>query len=149
MTAAKAKGTRWESALRDYFRALGVPAYRPAQEGRLDVGDLHGIAPFVGQAKDWKDTVSALREGTDGAEAQARHAGEDYGVAFVKRARAGTERGYAVMTVRTFARVLRRLQRAESMLSRADPHAYDEHLAQTAAERLDDGYITREDAPNA
>jgi hypothetical protein len=128
VTAAKAKGTRWESALREYLRGLGIPAYRPAQEGRADVGDLHGLDPFVGQAKDWKDTVAALRVGTDGAEAQARHAGRDYGVNFVKRSRAATERGYAVMTVRTFGLVLKRLQAAENALAFSSPQAYQSHL---------------------
>jgi hypothetical protein len=126
--ANKGKGTRWESALRDYFRGLGLNAYRPAQEGRDDVGDLHGLDPFVGQAKDWKDTVSALRVGTDGAEVQARNAHRDYGVNFVKRARTGTGRGYAVMTVRTFALVLTRLRRAEDLLATKLPKDYEAHL---------------------
>jgi hypothetical protein len=131
---AKAKGTRWESALRDYFRAHGIPAYRPAQEGRLDVGDLHGLDPFVGQAKDYADTTTALRVGTDGATAQAENAGRDYGVAFVKRARAAVWRGYAVMTVQTFVYLLKRLQRAETALAKADPAAYHCHLSDVAGE---------------
>jgi hypothetical protein len=114
----KAKGTRWESAVRDFFRSVGIPAYRATQEGRLDVGDLHGLDPFVGQAKDYADTVTALRVGVEGAEVQARNAGRDYGVAFVKRARASTERGYAVLTIGTFAKVLRRLREAEDELAR-------------------------------
>ena len=61
--ARKAKGTRAESGTRDRLRAWGVRAYRPAQEGRLDVGDLHGVEPFVLQVKDWTDTTAALREG--------------------------------------------------------------------------------------
>lgn len=130
MSAAKAKGTAWESALRDYLRTMGLPAYRPAQEGRFDTGDLHGLEPFIGQAKNWKDTVAALRVGTEGAEAQAAHAGQDYGVNFVKRARAGTDRGYAVMTVRTFAAVLVRLRLAEDLLARQAPEHYAAHLAQ-------------------
>lgn len=126
--AAKAKGTRWERDLREFFRSLAIGAYRPAQEGFRDVGDLHGLDPFVGQAKDWKDTVAALRVGTDGAEVQARNAGRDYGVNFVKRARAGVAKGYAVMSVSTFALVLKRLQAAETALAAASPTAYDQHL---------------------
>ena len=133
--ARKAKGTRWESALRTFFRLLGIPAYRATQEGRLDVGDLHGLDPFVGQAKDYADTVTALRVGVDGAEVQAQNAGRDYGVAFVKRARASVSRGYAVMTVRTFALVLLRLQRAETALAKADPAAYRSHVVQTETDR--------------
>lgn len=117
--AQKAKGTRWESALRDYLRSVGLPAYRPAQEGRLDVGDLHGLDPFVGQAKDYADTVTALRVGVDGAEVQARNAGRDFGVAFVKRARKPVAQGYAVVSVETFARVLERLRKAEDEVARS------------------------------
>jgi hypothetical protein len=126
----KAKGTRWESALRDFFRAAGLPAYRPAQEGRLDVGDLHGLDPFVGQAKDYADTVTALRVGVDGAELQAGNAGRSFGVAFVKRARASTARGYAVTSVETFARLLLRLRAAEDRLAHADAESYDAHRAE-------------------
>lgn len=126
--ANKAKGTRWESALRDYLRDAGIDAYRPAQEGRADVGDLHGVDPFIGQAKDWRDLAAALREGVDGAQIQARNAGRAYGVAFVKRARAATGRGYAVMTVDTFVRVLRRLRDAEDALAWHSPARYGEHI---------------------
>lgn len=125
--ANKAKGTRWESDVRNYLRDLGIPAYRPAPEGRLDVGDIHGIDPFVGQAKDWKDIVAALRVGLDGANQQAASAGRDYGVNFVKRARAGTARGYAVLDIETFGRVLKRLQAAETSLAWAAPAQYAQH----------------------
>lgn len=114
MSAAKAKGTRWETALVRFFRERGIEAYRPAQEGFRDVGDLHGLAPFVGQAKDWKSWESAIREGLDGAEVQKARAGHPFGVAFVKRARRGPGQGYAVMTVETWAEVLARLRAAES-----------------------------------
>ena len=125
----KAKGTRWERDLRDYFRSVGIQAYRPAQEGRGDVGDLHGLAPFVGQAKDWEDTVAALRVGTDGAQVQAKNAREPYGVNFVKRRRAAVEKGYAVMPVATFARLLLRLRSAESLLAALNFEVYEDHLA--------------------
>lgn len=105
----KRKGTAWEVALRDFLNealdGLGK-VYRPAQEGYKDTGDLHGLSPFIGQAKNWKDLPAALREGTDGAEKQATHAGETYGVAFIKRARRSTGEGYAVMKVRDFAAFL-------------------------------------------
>lgn len=116
MSAAKARGTRWETALVRAFRAVGIHAFKPHQEGRQDVGDLHGLSPFIGQAKDWRSWEDAIREGLDGAERQHVAAGEMYGVAFVKRARRGVWDGYAVTTVITFARLLRRLQRAEELL---------------------------------
>ncbi|BCJ41695.1 hypothetical protein GCM10010168_53070 [Actinoplanes ianthinogenes] len=133
--AAKAKGTRWETALAAFFRTAGIGAYRPAQAGFRDVGDLHGLDPFVGQAKDYKSWQDAIREGLDGAEKQKLHAGQLYGVAFIKRARRGAGAGYAVTTVATWARVLIRLRRAEELLRDHVPIAvYDAHIRQAEAE---------------
>jgi len=92
----KAKGTRWETAVTRFLRDHGVFAYKPRQEGFRDVGDVHA-PPFALQAKDWKDVVSALREGTDGARVQAVHAGLPFGAAVVKRARKPVEDAYLVL----------------------------------------------------
>src|SRR5690625_4596810 len=113
--ANKAKGTRWETALVRSLGAFfggryGLKPRRTAQEGVSDSGDVHGLSPFVGQAKDWKSWQDAIRVGLDGAEAQKIHAGEPYGVAFVKRARKSTGEGYAVLRVATWARLLVRLK---------------------------------------
>lgn len=138
-SAAKAKGTRWESALVTFLRACGVAAYRPAQAGFKDVGDLHGLSPFVGQAKDYRSWEVAIREGLDGAEKQKGHAGELYGVAFVKRARRPAGAGYAVLTVATFTRLLVRLRRAEQLLALYAPRdSMTTYLEQVAAEAGDD-----------
>lgn len=134
MSANKAKGTKWESDLVKAFASLGIPARRVAQEGHLDTGDLHGLDPFVGQAKNWRSWEDAIREGLDGAEVQRVRAGADYGVAFVKRVRKPVAGGYAVMTVGTFARLLARLRRAEAMLVSQDPDGAREHRLQTVAE---------------
>jgi hypothetical protein len=90
VSAAKRKGTAWETALVNFLKSKGVDARRVAQTGMLDTGDIHGISPFVGQAKNYH-----------------------YGVALVKRARKPVSKGYAVMTVETFADLLVRLRRAE------------------------------------
>jgi hypothetical protein len=133
--AAKAKGTRWETAVVRYLRDhWGVPARRAVQEGRLDVGDIHGVEPFILQAKDYTDTVTGLRVGTDGAVVQARNAGEDYGAAVVKRARASVSRAYVAMTAATFARLLLRLRRAETALASYAPAAYAAHREATEAD---------------
>lgn len=139
MTAAKARGTRWETALvralSAFFRGrFGLAPRRVAQEGFADTGDIHGISPFIAQAKDWRSWETAMREGLDGAERQRRRAGEPYGVAFVKRARRAVGGGYAVMTIATWARLVLRLRRAEALLAEADPEALAEHLAAAAAE---------------
>lgn len=105
----KAKGTRWESQLRDYMNASGFDTYRPAQAGFADTGDIHGLPFFTVQAKDWKDTTSALRVGTDGARKQALNAGMPYGVNVVKRARKPIGDAYAVMAFDDFLRLVRQL----------------------------------------
>ncbi len=135
-SANKAKGTRWETALVRALGAffdgrLGLKPRRVAQEGFSDSGDLHGISPYVAQAKDWRSWQAAIREGLDGAEAQKARAGEPYGVAFVKRARRPAGGGYAVQTVATWARVLLRLKRAEALLQEADPARFEAHIAAT------------------
>lgn len=137
MSANKAKGTRWESALVAYLAELwrgrfGLVPRRVAQEGFADTGDLHGMDPFIAQAKDWRSWEAAIREGLDGAEVQRVRAGADYGVAFVKRARRPVGQGYAVMTVETFARLLLRLRSAESRLT---PSARRAHEVREAAEQ--------------
>lgn len=134
MTAAKQKGTAWETALVRALVAHGLDARRVAQEGFADTGDIHGISPFIAQAKNWRSWEDAIREGLDGAEVQRVRAGEAYGVAFVKRVRKPVGKGYAVMTVETFARVLTRLRRAEELLRDSSPGDYAFHVDAT---RLD------------
>lgn len=134
MSANKAKGTKWETdlvkSLGGFFGGrFGLSPRRVAQEGFKDTGDLHGIDPFIGQAKAWKSWEDAIREGLDGAEKQKQHAGRPYGVALVKRARRSVGSGYAVMTVATFGRLLLRLRRAEALL---DAHALAVHREATA-----------------
>lgn len=135
----KAKGTRWESALVAALGAFfdgryGLKPRRTPPEGLSDAGDLHGLSPFIAQAKDWRSWESAMREGLDGAERQKIHAGEPYGVAFVKRARKPAGGGYAVLTVATWARLLVRLKRAEAALAEADPERYAAHAEETATD---------------
>jgi len=129
----KAKGTRHESTVTRALRAFGLQVIKPRQEGRRDIGDMH-LSPFVLQAKDWTSWQDAIREGLDGAEVQVKNAGEQYGVAVVKRARRKVGEAYAVMTLATFARVVRRLLRAEALLAETRPEAYRMHAEETAAE---------------
>lgn len=118
VTAPKARGTALESLIvgaTNLFAAGRLKAYRPAQAGFNDVGDVHGVSPFIIQAKDYKDLATALREGLAGAVAQARRAGEDYGVAVIKRRGKSIGESYAVMRYEDFVRVLLRLRRAEAL----------------------------------
>ena len=108
--ANKRKGTQWEVDLKGLLNTIlgdRTKVYRPAQSGFKDEGDLNGLSPFVGQAKNYADLPTALRNGTDGAEQQAQNAGEKYGVAFIKRARRSTGEGYAVMKVKAWAEFYR------------------------------------------
>lgn len=138
MSAAKQKGTAWETALVRTLGAFwglrfGLVPRRVAQEGFADSGDIHGISPFIAQAKNYKSWEDAIRLGLDGAEKQKGHAGEPYGVAFVKRVRRSVGDGYAVMTVATFARLLVRLRRAEHYLRKHAPaEVWDLHAEATA-----------------
>lgn len=140
MSANKAKGTRWETALvralGDFFAGrYGLAPRRVAQEGFTDSGDLHGLSPFIGQAKDWRSWEAAIREGLDGAEKQKGHAGEPYGVAFVKRVRRSVGDGYAVMTIATWARLVLRLRRAEALLAEYAPEeAVAKHQSESTHE---------------
>jgi hypothetical protein len=116
-SAAKRKGTAHESAIVRYLNERGIPARRVAQTGALDVGDVHGIDPFVGQAKNYRDLATALRDGVDGAVVQAKRVGADrLPVAFIKRPRKSVADVYAVMPLSTFADVLLRLEQAEGDL---------------------------------
>lgn len=108
--ANKAKGTAWELAIRRFLREHGIDAYKPYEEGRDDAGDVHGVDPFILQAKNYKSWEDAMREGLDGAERQKLIAGQPYGAAVVKRARRPTGSAYVVMTLDTFTAVLRALR---------------------------------------
>lgn len=114
---SKAKGTAWESAVRDYmnktlglvdergkfvdiFSALNVK--RAAQEGAKDVGDVHAV-PFVLECKDVLRPAVPAWLGQ--AHVEAGHAGYPYGVVVHKVRRAAVARGRVHFSVRTWTRV--------------------------------------------
>ena len=128
MTAAKQKGTAWESlivkALAAFFCGrFGLAPRRVAQEGFNDTGDIHGVSPFVIQAKAYRNIADGMRLGVAGAVLQAERAGEDFGVAVVKKPRGAVGDAYAVMRLQDWARLLLRLRRAESRLDAIGPHS--------------------------
>lgn len=108
----KAKGTRWETTVTRYLRDAGLLAYKPRQEGFRDVGDVH-VPPFVLQAKDWTDVVSALRAGTEGVRLQKIHADMPFGAAVIKRARKPVEDAYLVMRLGDLPDLIRALTEHE------------------------------------
>lgn len=110
---SKAKGTRWESAIAAHLRERDLPAHRVVQTGSSDVGDIHGVSPFVIQAKDRRDVLDGIREGLDAVQKQAAAAGERWGVVVAKRARKPVGEAYVVMRLDTFAELLAELHGQE------------------------------------
>ncbi|MFE0701171.1 hypothetical protein [Streptomyces sp. NPDC058872] len=113
----KARGTAWESAVRDFLNRFlglvdergtfvdpfdGMNVRRAAQEGAADVGDVHAV-PFILECKDVASAAvpTWLRQ----AEVEARHAGFPYGVVVHKTRRAPVHAGRVHFTVRTWTRV--------------------------------------------
>jgi hypothetical protein len=104
----KAKGTRWESAVRDYLAGvLGVRIERVPAGAQIDRGDLVGIDRVVVECKDvGRIDLSVI---VDEAVREAQNVGEDeIPVAVVKRRRRGVEDGYAVLPLWAFAELVRR-----------------------------------------
>jgi len=113
----KAKGTAWESAVRDYLNwALGLTdndgkfldllnplnIKRQAQEGAKDVGDLHAW-PFILENKDVK--APAVPAWLRQARVEAANAGFPYGVVVHKTRGENVRRGKVHFDVRTWTRV--------------------------------------------
>lgn len=143
MSAAKDKGTRHETSvvrsLSGFFLGrYGLKPRRTATAGFQDPGDIHGVSPFIIQAKNWDNITSALNVGVKGAVVQAQRAGEMYGVAVVKKPNVSVGDCYAVLRLQDFARVLLRLRRAEALLAQHAPLAYYSHMADTADEKSAD-----------
>lgn len=102
---SKVRGTRWESAVRDWLTEHGYPAFRPALHGAIDKGDLFGIAQTTIQCRDTAkiDLASAV----DDAAEQAKNAGTEHFVAIVKRRRKGVGQAYVVTTLERWVETLK------------------------------------------
>ncbi|MEU7191678.1 hypothetical protein [Streptomyces sp. NPDC045369] len=128
----KAKGTAWESAVRDFLNGYlglvdergtfrtplsGENVRRAAQEGARDVGDVHA-APFILECKDVRNPAvpTWLRQ----ARVEAAHAGFPYGVAVHKQRGYSVRAGRVHFDVRTWTRV----RRALGLSSRAMAERY-------------------------
>lgn len=106
MSAARAKGTAWESAIVDFLTRHGFPhAERRALNGALDKGDIAGIPGVVIEAKNCKTiTLGAF---VDEANRERDNAAACIGVAWVKRrGKASAADGYVVMDGPTFLTLL-------------------------------------------
>ncbi|MET9148346.1 hypothetical protein [Streptomyces sp. NPDC004042] len=113
----KAKGTAWESAVRDYLNGFlglvdeygkfldpmnGANVRRAAQEGSKDVGDIHA-APFVLEAKN--TATPAVPTWIRQAEVEAVHAGFPFGVVVRKVRGHSVAMGRVHVSVRTWTRI--------------------------------------------
>lgn len=108
--ANKAKGTKFETDVTKFLLAAGIPAHKPRQAGRYDVGDIHVDDDVILQAKAWDNMPAALTAGLKGADLQVGHARREYGIAVIKRPRAAIAEAIVAMPLRTFVRLLRRPQ---------------------------------------
>lgn len=85
-SAAKAKGTAWETDLVRYLRAHGFPdAERRALAGALDLGDITGTPGLVWEAKHQR--TFELAGWVDEAEVERINAGADYAAVVARRPR--------------------------------------------------------------
>ena len=103
---SKAKGTSWESAIRDYLQANGWPhAERMPLSGNKDRGDI--LLPGVCiEAKSTRR--HELAEWINELEAEQANAGATVGAVWVKRvAKTSPGAGYVVMTGATFVELLK------------------------------------------
>lgn len=103
---AKIRGTRWESAVRDFLTSVGLPVFRPALHGNLDKGDLFGLEGWTIQCRDTAklDFAGAL----DDAAEQAANAKTPNFVAIVKRRRKSVAQAYAVLPLYKLVELLSR-----------------------------------------
>jgi len=105
-----AKGTRFETDVTREFLGAGVYAVKPRQAGDKDIGDIHVGPDIVAQAKAWKNVTSALREGTKGAQLQAKRAKRPFGVTIIKKAQAPIRDAYVAMPLHVFISLLKSRQ---------------------------------------
>ena len=103
---SKVRGTRWESAVRDWLSEHGYPAFRPALHGAADKGDLFGIGNVTIQCKD--TAKIDLAGAVDDAIEQAHNAGTDHFVVIQKRRRRGVGQAYVVTTLERWVETLKR-----------------------------------------
>ncbi len=112
MNSNKAKGTRWESAVRDYLNSSGQSAHRIAQAGD-DVSDVHLNGMWAIQCKDVAQQRYA--EWVPEAERQADRAGLKYSAVVHKRRNLSAGEALVVMTLDQFTDLTNQLRVAEML----------------------------------
>ena len=106
MSKQRAKGTRWETAIRDYLHAEGIEVHRQPAHGVNDKGDLHVGEDIIIEAKN--QARHSLGEWLDEATAEAVNAARRVGaVWFHRRAKGHPKDGYVLLDGATFVYLVR------------------------------------------
>ena len=106
MSKQKQKGSRWESAIRDYLHAEGIEVHRQPAHGVNDKGDLHVGTDIIIEAKNQQR--HSLGEWLDEATTEAANACREVGAVWFHRRGKGHPRdGYVLLDGATFAFLIR------------------------------------------
>lgn len=114
----KAKGTRFESAVRDYLNSTGQSAHWIAQAG-ADVGDVHLNGTWALQCKD--QAQQRYAEWVPAAEQQAANAGLMFSAVIHKRRNRPVGEALVVMTLDQFSDLTNRLRVSELLVRDTRP----------------------------
>lgn len=97
MSKQKQKGSRWETAIRDYLTAEGIEVHRQPAHGINDKGDLHVGTDVIIEAK--AQSRHSLAEWLEEAHTEAHNAGRPLGVVwFHRRGKSKPKDGYVLMS---------------------------------------------------
>ena len=111
MSKQRAKGTKWESAIRDYLTLEGIEVHRQPAHGVNDKGDLHIGTDVIVEAKN--QSRHSLAEWLDEALDEAFNARRRIGaVWFHRRGKGSPSDGYVLLDGRTFVYLIREAGKA-------------------------------------
>ena len=106
MSRERQKGTRWETAIRDYLHGEGIEVHRQPAHGINDKGDLHVGEDIIIEAKN--QARHSLGEWLDEATSEAVNAARDVGaVWFHRRGKSSPRDGYVLVDGSTFVYLIR------------------------------------------
>lgn len=128
MSAAKDRGTRWESEIVAFLASEGFTyVERRALNGNRDRGDIAGIPGVVIEAKS-QNRIS-LAEWVDETVAETANDGAWLGVTWAKRkGKSSAGDGYVILTGHQFAELLRIVTETKRPTTAAPPKRPDEAL---------------------
>lgn len=102
MNRAKAKGTAFETGVKEYLRSLGLDARRLVLMGNKDQGDVDTGAGWHLETKNCR--TLALSEWVAEADVESANSGKPVAVVAKRVGRGDPGEAYVVMPLRTFAR---------------------------------------------